>query len=249
LVVLFWASLPAAAWTPQTQLAIADEAAGLTPPDLARQLKKRKRVFEAGVLAPFSEPDPARHFKHPDGTGSLDRTLLEEVDRAIFAIRSHHPFDEVTRQLGTVAHFVADANNPLASSADDADMPRYFVDYLRYAESAMGRFPLVFYGLEPQTERAGDLTPIVQQALQRGRALYPLIGEAYREIDYASGVGAFDDRSTAFGAASVSFSHAVTDIAQVLRYIWLRAGGVDQRPGLPTAGTRLLLLPRADLGR
>ena len=37
------------------------------------------------------------------------------------------------------------------------------------------------------------------------------------------------------------------DVALVLRYIWLRAGGGDDRAGLPAGGTRLLLLPRAGL--
>jgi len=35
----------------------------------------------------------------------------------------------------------------------------------------------------------------------------------------------FDDRSTAFGVASVSYSHAVTDIVNLYFYIWREAGG------------------------
>jgi hypothetical protein len=35
----------------------------------------------------------------------------------------------------------------------------------------------------------------------------------------------FDDRSTAFGVASISYSRAVTDLVNVYYYIWKEAGG------------------------
>ena len=35
----------------------------------------------------------------------------------------------------------------------------------------------------------------------------------------------FDDRSTAFGVASVCYSHAVTDVANLQVFIWKEAGG------------------------
>jgi hypothetical protein len=237
---------PVRAWTPATQISISAEAARLVPPDLARQLARRNRLFREGVLAPFQETGPSQHFKHSDGTGTLDRALSVEVAAAIQAIEEHRPFDDVVGRLGRVAHFVADTDDPLAADAD-ADTPRYLADYLRYAETAMPRFPLVFYGLEPSNRSVG-VTPLVSNALARGRQLVPLITDAYRAIGFASGIGTFDDRSTAFGAASVSFSHAVTDVVQVLRYIWIQAGGNDERNGLPAAGTRLLLLPRTAPG-
>jgi hypothetical protein len=241
------ASTPARAWTPRTQQTIAWEAARLAPPDLARQLVKRHKAYLAGVLEPFDDSDPGRHRKDADGTGKLDGALEEAVARAVAAIRGHRPFDEVVFRMGVVAHFMADANNPLATSSADALAGRYFVDFLRFAEAAEPRFPLVFYGGRPGLERAPDVAELLADTLRRGRSLYPLIGLEYRRIDFASGIGLFDDRSTAFGVASVAFSHAVTDVALVLRYIWLRAGGGDERAGLPAAGTRLLLLPRAGL--
>ncbi len=148
-----------------------------------------------------------------------------------------------------VSHYVADANNPLAASGDDPEQRRYFVDYLRYAETAEPRFPLIFYGLMPRLDAGKDLSPLVDAALKRGRELSPAIAGEYRRIGFASGIGRFDDRSTAFGVASVSFSHAVTDVTLALRYIWLAAGGIDDRANLPAGGTRLVVLPRAGHGR
>ena len=248
-LALFGAVHGALAWTPATQAVIAREAAHLSPPDLSRQIEKHRRELEAGVDAPFADSDAGRHMKNPDGSGSLDKVIEAEAAKAVALIQGHKPFAEIVRQLGVVCHYVADADNPLATSADDAEEGRYFVDYLRYAQSAEGRFPLIFYGLPPGLDRAHSLEPLVAAALKRGRELYPMIGREYRRIDFASGQGRFDDRSTAFGVASVAFSHAVTDVTLALRYIWLASGGIDDRANLPAGGTRLMLLPRAGHAR
>lgn len=246
-VFLLAAAGPAMAWTPRTQQSIAWEAARIGPPDLLRQILRHRDAYLAGTLAPFDDTDPARHRKWADGSGELDRSTEAAVAQAVEAIRGHRPFQDIVFRLGVVAHYVADANNPLASSNDDPQAGRYFVDFLRYAESAEPRFPLIFYGVQPDLDRgSAGLAPLVAAALERGRALYPKIGLEYRGIDFASGIGVFDDRSTAFAVASIAWSHAVTDVSLALRYVWIRAGGADQRAGLPAAGgTQLLVLPRA----
>jgi hypothetical protein len=235
--------LPAAAWTPATQVTIAREAAHLSPPDLYRQIDKHRRAYDEGVNAPFADTDASRHAQNPDGSGHLYRAALDAADAAILAIRGHQPFEDIVRRLGVVSHFVADANNPLAASAADPDEGLYFADYFRYIQTAEPRFPLVFYGLPANSDGRGIAT-ILDAALRRGRKLYPMIGHEYRRINFGSGVGVFDDRSTAFGVGSVAFSHAVTDVSLVLRYIWLAAGGIDDRANLPAGGTRLMVLPR-----
>ena len=236
------AALPAAAWTPRTQARIAMEAARLAPPDLARQIERREASYRQGVAAPFADADPARHVA--GAGGRLDRVIVEEAARAVEAIRAHRPFDEVVHRLGVVAHYVADANNPLGVAADDPREADYYADFDRYLDAAEPRLPLVFYGTTPGLERREDVSPLVAATLARSRGLYPLVGREYRRIGFASGVGRFDDRSTAFGVASLAFSHAVTDVAGVLRWVWLRAGGGDPRDGLPERGGRLIKLPR-----
>jgi hypothetical protein len=246
-ISLIFLAGPARGWTPATQVTIAREAARLSPPDLYRQIDKHRLAYEAGVNAPFADTDGSRHAKNPDGSGRLDRVALDAVEAAVQAIRGHQPFEEIVRRMGVVSHFVADANNPLASSAADPEEGRYFVDYLQYVETAAPRYPLVFYGLPagvpPGAETRG-VSSLLDAALRRGRQLYPMIGREYRRIGFGSGVGQFDDRSTAFGVGSVAFSHAVTDVTLALRYIWLAAGGIDDRANLPAGGTRLTVLPR-----
>ena len=158
-LVFVFGPVPAAlAWTPTTQVTIAREAARLSPPDLARQIDKHRRAFEEGVKSPFSDTDAGRHMKNPDGAGELDKVAQSAVDSAVQAIRGHQPFEEIVRRLGVVSHYVADANNPLATSGADGEEGRYFVDYLRYAETAEPRFPLVFYGLQPGLDGRRDVS-------------------------------------------------------------------------------------------
>jgi hypothetical protein len=242
---LLAALLPApasAAFTPRTQRAIAEEGARLAPPDLARQIERRREQYLAGVVEPFRDERSARHTAAPSGV--LDRVVVEEANRAVEAIRSHRPFDDVVRQLGVVAHFVADANYPLNTAAAEAREPDFFADFARYVETAEPRLPLVFYGVIPGLDGRRDVAPLMALTLARGRRLQPLVGREYRRIGFASGVGRFDDRSTAFGVASLSFSHAVTDVARVFRWIWLEAGGADPREALPDRGGPLVRLPR-----
>ena len=239
------AARPVLGWTPEMQRRIATEAARLSPRDLYRQIDKHRPEFERGVQAPFSDRDPGRHSRNPDGSGTLDTSIAEESAAAIAAIRGHRPFSEIVMRLGRVSHYVADANNPLATSNADAEEGRYFADFLIYAESAEPRLPLVFYGLPHGWDRRPDLSSLVRDALVRSRGFYPTVGREYRRIGFGSGRTLFDDRSSAFAIASLAFNHAVTDAAIALRTIWLQAGGGDERKRLPVAGERILSVPKS----
>jgi hypothetical protein len=241
-ILLFLLTAPSQAWTPATVQAIAGEAYVLAPRDLARQIAHHRDVFAAGVAAPLPERDlatPERLAKAVDG----------EVAAAIQAIQKHKPFPEVVRRLGVVASYLAYANAPLPGwAAGDANVPegaRIGPDYFRYAEAVESRFPLIFYGILPGLEAQKGVGAVVDEALRRGRESVPLLDLEYQRIGFASGLDLFDDRSTAFGVASTSFSHAVTDVSTVLRYIWLKAGGSDDRTHLPARGEELIVLPRS----
>ena len=237
---------PGAAWSPESQVSIALEAARLAPPDFQRQLDKHEKRLKAGAVAPFQGTDASAHYWHHDGAGELDHVAFAEIEGVIEALRSLSPFEEIVHRVGVVSHYVADANNPLNAAGDDPAEARYFADYLRYMESAAPRFALVFYTGEPAVDTERDVRLLLYRALHRGRGLYPLVGAEYRRVGFTSGVNAFDDRSTAFGVAAVSYSHAVSDMARVLRYIWLRAGGaVEPSPLWRHTDGRLLQLPRA----
>ena len=243
-ILLATAPLPAAAWTPTSQQAIAEHAARFAPPDLYRQLARNRIAYLQGVSDGFGERDPAAHAKNADGSGHLDQAITIAVDNAIRSITAHQPFSEISYRLGIVSHFVADANNPLNVDESDPEERRYYADFLTYLESAEPRVEIVFYGFRPDFVGQRDLPQLVGEALERGRGFYPAVGREYRRVRFASGIEAFDDLSSAFGVASLAYSHAVSDIAELLRYIWLEAGGIDTRRRIPSRGREFIRLPR-----
>jgi hypothetical protein len=249
LVVLALAGVltaPVAAWTPTSQEGIARAAARLAPPDLHRQIAKNRESYLLGTFDPFNDRQPQNHYQNgvgQEGDGRLAEIIAVAVTNAIDSIRAHRPFNEIVYRMGVVAHYVADANDPLATAESDPEETRYGPDFGRYVESTEPRLRMVFYGFRPGFEGRRDLPALVTEALERSRQRYPLIGREYRRIGLASGVGRFNDRSTAYAVAALGYSHAVSDIAEVLRYIWIEAGGGDSRRQLPTRGRDIVLVP------
>lgn len=233
----------APAWTPESQRVIAASAARLAPPDLLRQIARNRDAYLLGAVDPFRDGDGTNHVKNADGSGQLDAVVAVAVDNAIRSIEAHRPFNEIVYRLGVVAHYVADANDPLAVADDDPQEPRYRADFLRYLESTEPRLKTTFYGFRPDFDGQRDLPRLVDEALRRGRALYPLVGREYRRVGFRSGLRSFNDRSTAFGISSLAYSHALSDIAEVLRYIWIEAGGIDSRRRVPVRGRQVVVLP------
>lgn len=217
------------------------QAARLAPPDLYRQLVKNHRSYDVGLQDPFQRGHPDDRYLNRDGSGRLDEAVRIAVDNAIAAIRAPRPFNEISYRLGIVAHYVALLNDPLATAASDPAEARYRADFARYAESASPRIQLVFYGFRPRvTER--QVERVIADAFSRSRSFYPMVGREYRRVGFRSGVQAFDDRSTAYAVAALGQSHAVSDIAEVLRYIWLEAGGIDSRDRVPLRGRSIVRL-------
>ncbi|MDX1644590.1 MAG: hypothetical protein R3244_09565 [Thermoanaerobaculia bacterium] len=216
---------PALAFSPQTSVAIAFEAASITPPDLERQIERWEADYRAGVLDEARDPSAAGE--------PLDEVVQAMVERGIGMIRTHQPFSEIVRHLGRTAYYVSYANNPLVIGQSDPQESGYFADFLAYVDSARPRFEPVFYGLLPRFESSGRVDDLLAETFRRGQVLYPYIGREYRRVGGPPGRERFDDRSTAFGVSAVAYSQALTDVAIVLRHIWLAAGGADPRPGLP----------------
>lgn len=234
---------PCTAWKAQSQYTIGEQAARLVPPDLYRQMVRHRAAFREGMADPFLHGDPQDTYKLSDGRGRLDQAIKISSQRAVDAIRSHQPFREVVFRLGVVAHYVALANNPLYTDATDPQQGRWAQDFLNYLESVEPRVEVVFYGFRKHGG-PGHLDALIQDTLNRGRRLYPLVGREYRRVGYKPGAEAFDDRSTAYAVAALGYSHAVSDIAEVLRYIWLEAGGADSRVTLPLRGRQRIPMGR-----
>ena len=241
--LLCLAPAAAHAWTAPSQYAIGEQAARLTPPDLYRQIVRHRVAFREGMVDPYRNGDPQDTYKLSDGRGRLDEAIKISSRHAIDAIRAHQPFREVVFRLGVVAHYVALANNPLYTDATDPQQGRWAQDFLNYLESTQPRVEVVFYGFRRDLG-PGHLEVLIRDTLKRGRALYPMVAREYQRVGYKSGIQAFDDRSIAYAVAALGYSHAVSDIAEVLRYIWLEAGGADRRVTLPLRGRQRIPMGR-----
>ncbi|MFQ5526836.1 MAG: hypothetical protein ACE5GX_11320 [Thermoanaerobaculia bacterium] len=229
----------AGAWTKETHVEIARRAATIAPPDLLRQIKRNEKAFLAGLSSSWAE-----HGRSTAASGLNGRHVLGQIEAganaAVAAIESHRPFNEIVRNLGRLAIHAADANNPLLHSAADPEESKYGGNYQVYVASAVPRFPVIFYGQGRDIRTSSALTTLIRQMESRSVSFYPVIGREYRRIGSVDGVRLFDDKSTAFGVGSIAFSHAVSDLAAIYRYVWLRSGGADRRElpvTLPAAAT------------
>ena len=232
---------PAAAWSPETTEAIAEQALILAPPHLSRQFERHKGRFRDGVLAPFKQAGGTKQgLALPPEV--LQKAIERESQNAIKAIEGHVSFDEVIYRMGFIASYMAAANYPLLSEMTAETRPVYLADYPAFVESAFPRFSVVFYGTGRVVENKADLEGMVGAGFSRSRRIRPLITLEYDRIGGPNGLKLFDDRSTAFGISSMAYSHAVSDVVAILRYIWLGAGGIDSNNLLPLDEDQLILL-------
>jgi hypothetical protein len=199
-LLLILALLPfnAHAWTLAADRQIASAGAKLAPPDLYLVIKDFRREYARGI-----EKALAEEGKH----GALRERLENETRGVIAMLKANEKMSAVVERLGVLAHLMADANNPYR----DADFARYF-------EMRLAKFPTVFYGAEPHLR----LGAFLDKTLARTAGFTPLVTEEYTRGSSAT----FDDHSTAFGVASVCYSHSVTDTANLFTYIWRDSGGV-----------------------
>ena len=152
---------------------------------------------------------------------------MPNIERAILS---------VSDKTGLLAHLVADANNPFHVAKDDSRLAASHNDFEQYFERKLSKFPTVFYGLDPQFR----LGTYLDKTFARTAKFYPLMSEEYFRSGERRTSAEFDDRSTAFGVASVCYSRAVTDLVNLYYYIWKEAGG-DVRSAAAMRRGNLLL--------
>jgi len=241
ILVVLMGSSPAAAWSPKTTTAIAEQALILAPPHLGRQLERHQSRFREGVLAPYKQSGGTKQglALPPE---ALRQAIEKEAQNAIRAIEGHVSFDEVIFRLGFVASYMAATNYPLLSDMTTNSRPAYLLDYPAFVESAFPRFSVVFYGEGRMAESEAGLGSMIDSAFSRSRRIRPLISLEYERIGEPNGLELFDDRSTAFGVSATAYSNAVSDVVAILRYIWLAAGGIDSNDLLPLDEDQIILL-------
>jgi hypothetical protein len=219
---LLLAPIAANAWTRASDLRIAQRSRELAPPDLQLVLRRFEPEFTRGIeRAESDEGSELHHYFVLSRQGKLRERIEQETRGIIRMIRGKESMALVAEHFGVLTHLVADANNPFHTSNDDPRLGPQHDDFEQYFERRLARFPTVFYGLAPNFQLGSYLDRMVT----RSSRLSPLLGEEYFRGGEVHTSGDFDDRSTAFGVASVCYSHAVTDLVNLYYYIWKEAGG------------------------
>lgn len=236
-VIVLCASVSAWAWTPASEERIATRASRLAPPDMRLLITKYDQDFKRGLQ--IGERSEGNAHKRIRNEGQLIETLDAEIAQAIVLIKKDRQVGPFVEKLGLIAHLLADANNPFHVSDADARLRTFQADYEGYFERRMTTFPTVFYGLKINRDVPGYL----DSAVRRTEGFYPLLSEEYFRGGRTRSSREFDDRSTAYGVASISYSRAVTDVINIYYYIWREAGGDVRTAAVLREGNLLINEP------
>jgi hypothetical protein len=226
------------AWTEPAEKRIAQKAAQLAPPDMRMLIDRHAPEYLEGRQDAVAEEQREKHtYSVTRRNGPLKQQIEAEVGKAISTMRTRRPTRDFVYSLGRIAHLVADANHPFYVADSSSRLTAMKPDFEAYLESRMNVIPTIFYGLSSPFK----LSTYLDSSLQRAASYYPLLAEEYFPPNAAPRTAAnFDDRSTAFGVISVSYSHAVTDLVNIYYYIWKEAGGDVRSAAAMTKGTVLL---------
>src|SRR5256712_8972702 len=236
IVVASWpAAVLAQSWTDATRVRMIRDALKISPPALREVLQHYEKDLVRGMLDPSRHEDEEVHFQHADGKGGLAGMGIETKTRDILDMLSRRaPFSSVTYEMGVLAHLVADVEFPLSASDADPREPLYRDAYRVYVERMLDKIPFVVDREPPPALEKNDIRGFVKDLARRAARNYALIGPAFKDDGTPKSASALDERSVPFGIASLSYSHATSDIAWIWRHLWVSING-DMR-GTPFLG-------------
>ena len=213
------------------------KAAQLAPNDLRILIETFESDYKRGLsFAQSDEGSDTHRYFVLSRNGRLRERIERETQSAIAAIRGGTPMTDVVMRLGALSHYVADANNPFHIANDDPRLDLSHNDFETYFERSLSKFPTVFYGLDPDFH----LSAYLDRTFERTASFYPLMSEEYFRFGDRRTFVEFDDRSTAFGVASICYSRAVSDLVNLYYFIWRQAGG-DVRSAPMLRGSNLFV--------
>lgn len=213
-------------WSGRVTRHVAWQAVNFFPADLARQIRRHHRRFDAGLERGLRVP-PAWRAGPP---GHLADALQRQAEHCTEALLRPVPLEELVEELGVLAVYALDANDPLAVAHGDRREPFYAASYLLYADSIRHRIRLVYYGQSRDLIYGRRLDTAIKLAFERTRKLYPFVGDEFYRGGSMRDWRGFDDKSVAFGVAAICLSRGMTDVANLAAYVWHGGGGKVPEP-------------------
>lgn len=233
-VALFVVAAPAAAWAPETRIAMIDEALRFMPDGLRLALTHHREAVLRGMLEPMTDEDGPQH-RPPWAGGELAASVAREAAALAAALERPTEFEALARQFGRLAHFVADAGFP--PGAGEKTAASRYRHFATFCESRRARFPLVFGGATGPELRAGEFEAFGLALLERAAANDVDLARAYLAAGSPPDPAAFDDRSVPFAVGSLAWSRTINDIAGTWLTVWRGGGGdMGRRPASVAGG-------------
>src|SRR5882672_1222578 len=225
-ILALWPAAQARAWTDATRIRMVRDALKVTPPALRTILLRYEKDLYRGMLDPSRHEDEEVHFQDADGRRGMGASAVVRKESEIRAgLKSRMPFRAFTYQMGILAHLVADVEFPLNASDADPREPLYREAYRAYIEKSLDKIPFVYDRAPSKTLEAGDLRGFIMEGARRAGENYALIGRAFNDDGTPRSKDALDERSVPFGIASLSYSHATSDIVRIWMRLWESLNG------------------------
>jgi hypothetical protein len=197
------------------------------PQDLKPLFKVFEEDFKRGLCRPVERPTP--------------ESLEKSVSAIIQKVKHHEGMPVIIEELAAVTRQTILYMDPVREGKNDALCVHVRSDFPRFIQSRLERFPVVFYGFDPQLYR-GDSLGYFRNQTRDTKDLSRLL-----LLDYTRGSGwatyrAFDDQSNAFGVAQITLNQTFSAILNLWYYVWTKSGGRwgPLKPGLNTEKVWLL---------
>jgi hypothetical protein len=188
-------------------------------------------VFFLASLQPAAEAWPALSYPviFKNAQRPLPKslaTLLKDFDKVLMSPCRTTPSTNVEQATRAAIEQLKKKNANLSDSVAAmrdagcaaAEMNDPKLDSL--VQSQASRFSVVFYGFDERIQ-TGDLSGFLKSRAEDSQRLLQRLRRASELPDKSTAM----ETSPQYGIASIAFSHAVTDVANVWYYIWKEANG------------------------
>jgi len=150
-------------------------------------------------------------------------TFLKDFGTVLLGPCRPMPVEQASRvAIAALSKKNGDPRDAVAAIRDagcaTAEMSDPMLDSL--VQSQASRFSIVFYGFDDRVQ-TGDLNGFLKTRSEESERLLQRLRRSAELPDKTTAI----ETSPQYGIASIAFSHAVTDVANVWFYIWKEAGG------------------------